>query len=53
MMLTTTVMCARCHEPIDTAEGYIVAGDDLQFTDLADPRLEAHEEAMHFVCPPR
>lgn len=46
-----TLTCTRCQEPIDTAAGYLVAGDEMQFTNAADPKLATCEEAMHFVCP--
>jgi hypothetical protein len=50
-MATITVTCSRCKQPIDTTEGYIVTGEELQFTNLPDPKLEWHEEALHFACP--
>src|SRR5687768_3557390 len=50
-MEATTLTCTRCRRPIDASAGYLVAGDELQFTSLPDPQLEPHEEPMHFVCP--
>ena len=50
-MATKIITCARCKQPINTTEGYLVAGDELQFTTLAEPMLKPYEEALHFVCP--
>lgn len=45
------VICDRCKQPIDTTVGYLVTGDELQFTDAPDPQLQDHEKTTHFVCP--